>query len=364
MNIVYGILFRLPVLKTAPQISRYRLPKVSIIFSARDESPQVRTALAGMLEQDYPDYEVIAVNDRSSDDTLSILHSFNAPHLTVLDIRELPEGWLGKNHALYTGSRAASGDYLLFTDADVHFAPGTLKAAMHCLLKHEKDHLVVFPKMLYQKWVEALFTGSFIMAFFRHFKPWKAQEPGPKHFIGVGAFNLVRRQVYERAGTHQKIAFDVLDDVHLGKIVKLAAGSQLAVCGADFISVRWIKDWSGVLKSIEKNSFAGFDYRLGLAILGTLAGLLLDVLPFAVLAFPSSPFFIWALLTAGCTAAAYLAAQKVNAYSGLAFFTHPFGALLLMFVLWRSILKVLKNGGVVWRDTFYPLEQLRAHSKI
>lgn len=362
LDIVSGILFKTPVLKPGQHPLPGSLPKISIIVAARNEAPHVREALSTMLAQDYPDYEVIAINDRSEDETGTILKSFNDPKLKTLDIRNLPDGWLGKNHALHQGYLASSGSWLLFTDADVHFHPNTLKASVSAIVQANADHLVVFPKMICNHWTESVFTGAFIMAFFRRFRPWAAQNPKSSSFVGVGAFNMVRRETYQSAGTHERIALDVLDDLHLGKLIKINGGKQLAVSGPDLVSVQWVKDWSGVLLSLEKNAFAGFDYKVWLMVAATFAGLLVDIFPYLGIFFaPTAPLCRMILL---CVAACYLAAQKINRWSFFAFFTHGFGVGLILVLVWRSALKILKEGGVTWRGTFYSLAQLRAYSKI
>ncbi len=360
-DIVRGILFRTPVLKAGPRAVPQPAPKISIIFSARNESANVRPALESMLGLDYPDYEVIAVNDRSEDETYAVLKSFHDPKLQVLNILELPEGWLGKNHALFEAYRHSTGSWLLFTDADVHFHRDTLKASVEMIQEKNLDHLVVFPDMICGKWIEKIFCSAFILAFFRRFRPWKALDPESENFIGVGAFNMVRRETYRGAGTHQKIAMDVLDDIHLGRMIKVFGGRQMGVCGPELVKVRWAVGWEGVLKSLEKNAFAGFDYSAPLLVLATFAGILLDVLPFPALFFPKT--FLPAMVAVFCIAAAYAAGSRINRGTWVSFFLHPLGMLLILALMWRSALKVLSEGGVTWRGTFYPLDQLRAYSK-
>ncbi len=359
LDIVTGIYFRTPVLKAGPVPAI--TPRISIVFSARNEAPQVRSALESMLDQDYPDYEVIAVNDRSEDETPAILKSFSHPRLKVLEIRELPPDWLGKNNGLYEGYKISTGSWVLFTDADVHFERGALSAAARMINEKNTDHLVAFPKMVCHHWIEAVFSSAFVMAFFRAFRPWAAQNPKSKRFVGVGAFNMVRREMYEKAGTHRKIALDVIDDLHLGRLTKNAGARQLAVFGGDFVSVQWVQGWKGVFKSLEKNAFAGFDYNAVFAAFATAAGVAVDVFPLIGLFFPQT--FLFCAGIAMCAAVSYFSCRRVNSWAWFAFFMHPFGSALVLVLLWRSVLKVLKDGGVTWRGTFYDLASLRAYSK-
>lgn len=362
IGLVPGVLFKIPILKSRSFVSLRMTQRVSIIFAAKNEAPQVRTALASMLAQDYPDFEVIAVNDRSDDETSSILNSFDDPRLKVIDIRNLPEDWLGKTHGLFTAYQQSSGEWLLFTDADVHFSPDALQAAAAFIQENHADHLVIFPKLVTKNWIEEIFTGAFFMAFYRRFKPWTVSDPKSKNFVGVGAFNLVRRSFYEKAGTHEKLRLDVIDDMHLGRNLKEAGVKQFAVYGPELVSVQWIRGWQGVLKSLEKNAFAGFGYSWPLVALATMAGVCLDVLPFLGIFF-TGPVFIFSVLTLFCIFACYTACSRVHANALFSFPTHAIGTLLMLAVIWRSVFQILRKGGVTWRSTFYPLSRLRAYSK-
>lgn len=363
MDLVWGVLRGIKVLKPRRHLGEI-LPKISIIFSARNEAPQVRTALKSMLAQNYPDFEVIAVNDRSTDETLKIMREFEKnPRLKIINLEHLPEGWLGKNHALFKAYGRSSGDWFLFTDADVHFSPEALKTAMFYAQEKNLDHLVVFPKLIALTVIETIFTSAFFMAFYRRYRPWTVSNPkSKKNFIGVGAFNFTERLVYEKAGGHEKLALDVIDDMHLGRNLKKVGARQEAVYGPELVKVRWVQGWRGVLKSLEKNAFAGFDYSWPLVALGTLAGICLDVLPFAGIFFDGI-IFTFSALTIACIFACYAACTKVHPESIISFPSHPAGTLLTLFVIWRSVLGILKRGGVRWRDTFYPIETLRRYSK-
>ena len=313
-----------------------------------------------MLAQDYPDFEVIAVNDRSTDLTLQGIKAFEKnPRLKVLNVSELPDGWLGKNHALYQGYRASRGEWILFTDADVVFDKGTLMAAVKMAKIYQLDHLVLFPKLIFKSWIEIFFSHSFLLAFFRRYRPWAARNARSKNYIGIGAFNFLRRSVYEKIGTHQKLAFEVLDDMELGKLVKQGGFKQMAAFGKDFISVRWVEGWQGVMKSLEKNAFAGVDFSIMFLLMITTATILFDVLPFVLVFFAHGTVFKLCLATLFYILGVYLATFKTNHWSLLIFPFHSVGFGLLLVVIWRSALRVIKEGGIRWRDTFYPLNRLR-----
>src|SRR5271170_4547775 len=212
-------------------------PLVSIVVPARNEERDIEQSLARLLELDYGNYEVIAVNDRSTDRTGEIMESVAARpaahgRLRVIHHRELPAGWLGKTHAMWTATNEAKGDWLLFTDADVQFKPDSLRRALAYAEAEHADHVVVFPQMIMKRPGEFMMIAFFQTMFVFGHRPWKVADPKSKDHMGVGAFNLIRRSAYEAVGTYEALRMEVLDDMKLGKVVKNAGLAQRNVFGA------------------------------------------------------------------------------------------------------------------------------------
>src|SRR4051812_23850727 len=175
-------------------------PRVSIVFAARNEAATLLHAVPTMLAVDYPDFEVIAVNDRSEDRTGDLLEQLAAanPRLKVVHVTELPEGWLGKNHALAEGSTHATGDWILFTDADIHFTPGTLQRAVAYARAQTIDHLAAVPRLTERGQWLGICVNAFSFAFTCGILPWRIPDPRSRAHGGVGAFNLVRTSTYRK----------------------------------------------------------------------------------------------------------------------------------------------------------------------
>ena len=357
-----GTFWRIPTLRKR-FLEETAIPKISVLFAARNEAAKVGETVSRLLAQDYPDYEVIAVDDRSDDGTGEILASFRDPRLRVVRIEKLPEGWLGKTHALYQGLRTSSGEWLLFTDADVVMDPATLASAVAAIRENKLDHLTLFPKLLLHHYVETLFTAYFMLAFNLRYRPWAASSPRSLAYVGVGAFNMVRRTAYEKIGTHEVLALDVADDMILGRFVKRAGFRQQAMFGHELISVRWVEGWRGVLNGLHKNAFRGLNYSFLNLIGATFALAAVDLLPFLLLFVSRGPVFYFSAATVGMIFLVYLSGQKYNKRSLSAFFGHPVSCLFFLFVLWRSALTALRDGGVYWRETFYSLKELRRGMK-
>ncbi len=352
----------LPRLGEAPPLAEADCPSISVLFSARDEQEKLPRALATMLAQDYPRYEVIAVDDRSTDATGRILDESAArdPRLKVTHIAELPAGWLGKPHGLQRAFEASSGEWLVCTDADVRLAPDLLRCAVGVASKRGWDHLTVFGKVdMFGFWERVLVThfffgGSLVLEF------WRVSNPKSNRFAGAGMFQLVRRSAYEASGTHRRLAMEVLDDMKLGKIIK-RAGFRSGVTGMDDrVAVRWNDGAANIIRGLEKNMFAAAYFSAWLALAAQLLLVLLLSPLAALFHFPVSS---WAWTFAAAAAAAPALGQAMTCIqrgvSPLYGLTYPLGLLMFGYAVANSTMKTLRQGGVRWRDTFYPLEQLR-----
>jgi glycosyltransferase involved in cell wall biosynthesis len=343
-----------------PRVSN---PKVSIIVPACNEAADIEATLARLLALEYDNYEVIAVDDRSTDQTGEMIEriaSAASPgRLKVIRITDLPAGWMGKPHAMWSASNRASGDWLLFTDADVLFKPDALRRALAYAESERADHLVLFPRMIMKHPGEKMMIAFFQTLFVFGHRPWKVADPKTKDHIGVGAFNMIRRTVYEALGTYKALRFDVLDDMKLGKVVKNAGYVQRNVFGEDLISIRWAKGAWGVVDNLTKNFFAIMSFQWPRALASCFALAFLNLMPFAGI-----------LLAQGWERVGYGVAlfSMCSIYVGMSsksdippyyFILHPLSTALFVYTMLRSTFLTLGRGGVVWRGTFYPLDELR-----
>lgn len=336
-------------------------PEASIIVAARNEERNIRTALQSLLNSSYPQLQIIVVNDRSEDNTAAILSELAAsdPRLTIINIDNLPSGWLGKNHALWRGAEKATGEFLLFTDADVVMSPDTLQRAMGYVRREKLDHLAATPEAK----MPSLFLNSFGITFGIFFslftRPWKAREPGSRWHIGIGAFNLVRAEAYHQTGGHKAIALRPDDDLKLGKIIKSAGYRQDLVNGRGMISVEWYASVRELILGLEKNIYAGTDYRLWFAASGVLFNLLVFVWPYIALFFSTGSTL--ALYATSVTLLSLLFADSARQYGLSPWYTFafPFTTTLFLFIIVRTLVVNLGKGGINWRGTFYSLKELR-----
>jgi glycosyltransferase involved in cell wall biosynthesis len=339
-------------------------PRVSIIVPARNEEDSIRETLRQLLVLDYSNYEIIAVNDRSTDGTGLIMDEVaKSPQahgvLQVIHIPELPPGWLGKTHAMWTAGQQATGDWLLFTDADVLFKSDSLRRAVAYAETEHADHVVLFPRMIMKRPSEKMMIAFFQALFVFGHRPWKVADPKARDHMGVGAFNMVRRPVYDAVGSYRALRMEVLDDMKLGKVIKNAGFAQRNVFGEDLISLHWAQGAFGIVNNLTKNFFAVLSFQwprtvasimgLGFLNLGPFLGVFLAHgwarVPYAIAL--GSLFLIYYGMSARSAVPAYY------------FFLHPVSTSLFMYTLMLSMFHTLRNDGIVWRGTKYPLDELR-----
>jgi glycosyltransferase involved in cell wall biosynthesis len=371
-------------------------PRVSIIVPARNEEEHIRETLTQLLALEYSNYEIIAVDDRSTDRTGPIMHevaacegscgadtlvrvpaastlqteadkhalsavegSVRSTRLKAIHIAELPAGWLGKTHAMWTAGQQASGEWLLFTDADVRFKPDSLRRAIAYAEAERADHVVLFPRMIMKRPGERMMIAFFQALFVFGHRPWKVADPKARDHMGVGAFNLVRRSVYDAVGTYRALRMEVLDDMKLGKVIKNAGYAQRNVFGEDLISLRWAKGAFGIVNNLTKNFFAVLSFQWPRTV-ACIVGLgFLNLGPFLGVWMAHGWARVPYAVALASLFAIYYGMSSRSAVPAYYFFLHPVSSSLFMYTLLRSMVHTFSNDGIVWRGTKYPLDELR-----
>lgn len=360
LRIAYGAL-KLPWLKDFPSNTGAALPGISLLFAARDEEEKLPGALSTLAQLDYPELEIIGVDDRSADATGRILDEFFATHprFRAIHVTKLPSGWLGKPHALQQAYESSSGEWLLFTDADVRFKVDVLRRAMTMATERKLDHLTLFGDVEMVGFWEKVVVTFFGMAFHMATAPSEVINPKSGAYVGVGAFQLVKRSAYEAAGTHRRLAMEVVDDMKLGKILKQAGFRSGVGIAQDFVAVRWHAGARNLINGVTKNFFAGSGFSVARVAIAVLGLFLMNVLPFAGLIFGQGWARIFAGICVGIVLCFHAGVDIVMRVSPLYCLTAPIGAMLFAYMLLRSTVYTLKQGGIIWRGTFYPLEALK-----
>jgi glycosyltransferase involved in cell wall biosynthesis len=349
------------------------LPVLSVIVPARNEAAGIAATLRSLLAAEGVGLQILAVNDRSTDQTGPIMESLaesrvgegGAPGKTlqILHVSELPSGWLGKTHAMALAAQHATGEWLLFTDGDVLFRPDALRRALWYATSSGADHLVLLPTILLRSWGERMLIAFLQVLSIWALRPWRVADPvARRDSIGVGAFNLIRREAYDALGGWEALRMEVLEDLALGRRVKARGFAQRLVLGLDLVRVRWARGAFGVVDNLTKNLFALFHFRPEL-LLGFVCGLAMFTL-FPLAACLAGRALWWP--TGVMLIALFLAYQQMGRYqhfSAAQMLLFPGAAVLLLYALLRSMCLALWRGGISWRGTFYSLRELRQQSK-
>ncbi len=335
-------------------------PFVSVCVPARDEERDIEACLTSLLNQDYPNFEVIVVDDNSTDNTPDIIESLQERHANLVAIQgaTLPSDWYGKPFALHQASQKARGELLLFTDADPVFQPYALTTAVHLMQKHRLDMVSLLPGAEFGSfWERAVqpVIFAFIAALTRF---GKVNDPESPDAMGVGAFILLRREVYDRVGGHETLKQTILEDIGMAHLVKHSGAKMMIADAQKIYSIRMYHSfreiWTGWRKNVflamKKSIFKTFYYI------------------FCVLGFVLTPWLmvgvhLWMGSSLGWQAMA-LAGLGLVLITKLTLchelnlekryvLLFPLGALVMSAIMINSMIHVLFRGGAEWRGRTY-----------
>jgi cellulose synthase/poly-beta-1,6-N-acetylglucosamine synthase-like glycosyltransferase len=360
LRVAFGAL-RLPWLKDYAPAENAFCRRISLILAARDEEEKLPAALATLAAIDYPGLEIVAVDDRSSDGTARILDAYAAQHprLKVVHVGELPKGWLGKPHALQSGYEVSNGELIVFTDADVKFEADALRRVVTLFRERRLDHLALLGDVERSGFWDTVLISFFAMGFQLATNPHNVSNPNSRTYAGVGAFQMLSRAAYEGCGTHRRLAMEVVDDMKLGKLVKMAGFRSGVAVAQHYVSVAWHLGLRNLVRGTEKNFFAWAQFRIWVAIAQILGLFILNVLPFIGVIFGHGWIRVLAAISVVIAVCFHLGVDLVMRASPFYCLTLPFGAMIFAYMILRSTVVTLRQGGIVWRGTFYPLEELR-----
>ena len=337
---------------------------LAVILAGRDEEESIERTVRSLVTGQQPAPRVIAVNDRSDDRTGEIIDRLADEHPEVhpVHITTLPEGWLGKCNALEQGAaHLGEEEWILFTDADVEFAPGVLADAVAEADRSGADHFVLFPRLRHEGILEGGILTLFSLLLGTGFRFSRIESDDPEAYIGVGAFNMVRRSLYERFGGHRPLRMEVADDLKMGFLAKKYGGRSTARYGTGEVSVRWRQGGVDTLRGIVRSGFPGLNFSWFRVIWGTGGVLFVFVLPFLLILLtePGSPQFLLTVATLLSTLTS-VALAAVGEKTGLtSILLTPVAGFLFAGATLLSAISITRAGGVWWRETFYPIDELR-----
>lgn len=348
--------------------THFHWPKISVLIPACNEGSTIESAARTLLATEYPSIEFIFVNDRSSDATGEIIDQLAREdfRVKVVHINELPEGWLGKVHAMAKGMELAGGEWVLITDADVHFAKDCLKKAVVIAHTNALDFLTVAPIVQAPTWLLRVFLAHFLHLMTIFVPPGQVTQEREPGYAGYGAFLFLRKSTYERSEKFAWLRLEIIDDAGTSLMMRRAGGRLGAVSGTGEVELEWYPNAWAFVKGLEKNVFASLQFSVVTVIfscgINAFLGTGMLIAPF----YASSPWFgiaVWSSLYFTLTVFGLEARRKTPAGFGEIYCT-PIAFFCFPLITLRSAVITLWNGGVRWRSTFYPLAELRAHQRL
>ena len=332
--------------------------RVSVIVPVRNEAHRVlRENITSLLNQSYPHFEVVVVDDRSTDNSLAVLKELSASPLgrrmKIVEGRELPRDWLGKPHALHQGFQAADGQLILTTDADIIFHPDALKTSVYYLKSRNLDVLSLVPRLRLETFWEKVFMPVFGWFCFLAMPLYRVNDPERKETIGVGNFFLLSRKALESVGGFEAIKDDVAEDLRLGELVKQVGLRFRVETAPGLISTRMYSGVMEIWDGFSKNLFSALKFSVPRGIAGALSILIFGFLPalLAVILFllgmhvPAMLFAISYLVQLIIFSIIIINIEENPMYSVFI----PFGFGLYSMILMNSVYRIVSGRGVNWK---------------
>ena len=346
-------------------------PRLSIVIPACNEEEHLESAMQSLIAQDYPELEIIIINDRSTDKTGEVIDRLASTDKRIkpVHISTLPQDWLGKLNAMHQGIQQATGEWLLFTDADIHFSPGMLRRAISFVRNQHADHLALLPKVIINNFWLDVAIRTFGLLFFITTRAESVNRPNSKTYIGIGAFNLVSRDIFNKTPGLEWLRLEPGDDVGLGMMIKQAGGITRFALADEDLSLGWYPNIPAMFKGLEKNLFGpGAHYQWWRMMFQVIS-------LWALVAAPTvSVYFGWInnslpLLTLGSLvflihiifSIFFIRERQSETFSLLLF---PLGMLLVSVMMLHAGYRCIRNNGIDWRGTHYSLEQLRQGQRV
>jgi cellulose synthase/poly-beta-1,6-N-acetylglucosamine synthase-like glycosyltransferase len=359
---------QLSLLAEVPVTERLTWPKISLIIPACNEETTIEPALRSLLSHTYPQLELIVINDRSTDRTGDIIADLcaNKPNARVVTVTSLPKGWIGKVHAQHKGVQHATGDWILFSDADVHLGNDTLKKAITYCEKNDVQFLTLVPHIIASGFWIQLCIAQFLSSGALAIDLLKIRDSKRKEAIGCGAFNLVKTSAYKKTRGLEWLKMEVIDDGGFGFMMKNSGANCDLVSGLNEVKIEWYTSVGSYIRGLEKNAFSIFQYNIYILSVFTLfighwlLGLYL--IPFL------HPQF-WSLIVLALSFLVYQIAnykmlKKSSGFPRYVIIFLPLAKLFSLITVWRGAILCLYRGGIYWRQTFYKIHDLKQSQRL
>lgn len=271
-------------------------PVVSVVLPARNEQDNIQKCLNSLIRQDYPNYEIVAVNDCSTDATGEILHKVAAStaerKIKIVDLGHKPSGWVGKNWACFQGYKISSGQVLLFTDADTVHASNTLSLAIRHMIDEKLDALTARPRITSNNtWTKILLPLVWMVSHIAY-SAIKVNNPDSKTGFVFGGFYLITREVYESLGTHQSVKHEIAEDLAIGEKLKHGKHRLRMFLGEENIQASWALDSASLHSALQRAVISAFQKKPLLTCASAALQAVMLILPWLALPYSAYSFLV------------------------------------------------------------------------
>ena len=310
---IYLLFFMIKSLRQTPRLERIKniknnnFPKLSIIVPARNEEIYIRKCIDSLVKQDYPDFEIILVNDESSDKTLEIMHEYKRSNVTiqVVNVNQAGDDWIGKNWACYQGYLKSNGNLLLFTDADSYHSENTMSLAVQNLNHYRLDAITIMPRLICNDFFTQVTLPLLTTFLHTSFSPLKVNDAKSKVGYFFGSYFIIKRNTYEKIGSHAAVKHEIIEDGALGKKVKEENFKMKMLRGESYVHAIWARNSSELFKAIDRIVIPIFKENRVKSTLLSLGLFFLLIFPFVTfflsltlcIIFPNVVHFVMLLLT-------------------------------------------------------------------
>ena len=369
---VYLLLSMIKSIKQSPRLEGIKniintFPRVSIILPARNEERYIRRCIDSLIKQDYPDFEIVLVNDESSDKTLEIMNEYqnSYPDIKVLSVNRPDDDWIGKNWACYQGYLKSNGNLLLFTDADSYHSENTMSLAVQNINHYGLDAITIMPRLLSYDFFTKVTLPLLTTFMHTRFSPLKVNNAKSKLGYFFGSYFIIKRDTYEQVGSHESVKHEIIEDGALGKKVKEGNFKLRMVRGESYVQAIWARNSSDLSKAMDRLLIPMFKENRIKSTLLSIALFFLTIFPFIVFSLsltlsvlhPNQLNFV-ILLFANMTLFILMLTNLIQ-ISYTLFFNKVYslgfliGATIIVSRFLARIVTSNRNSVVNWRDRIY-----------
>jgi chlorobactene glucosyltransferase len=342
---------------------------ISIIIPARNEEKYIQECIQSLLSQNMENYELLLIDDNSTDSTLALMESFRQDtRVRIFEAGKKPTGWVGKNWPCYIGYQNSKGKYLMFTDADTIHSKRSVRDSLCTLIKQKLDVITAVPNLKYPNLIVKMVLPVLSVFMFSRYSPMRVNDPNVSIGYLFGSFFVITRECYESVGTHATVRSEIVEDGALGKKLKEEGYNLKMFRGENLIQAYWARDFNTLWNSLKRLIIPlYFTDRLN-SILMTIGIFFLMPFPFLVLIYGSVAYSVhladqdisynilvlFALFSVlGIYLTNFYQLRKAETHKAIYFLGAPIGCFVVSLSFMWSILSSKKNGKIKWRDREY-----------